>query len=171
MLKIVGISFFFVGGSVYDVYILFHRVIFIKLTKIIHKYFFFPIKFYFQKCWWLQMHVWLLSLDFSPDSRRTSGLATVTAAVKSLPLYSVSNCHVTNCDCCVWEHIGNATLFFWTKTETAVVWTHSKAEKKTHSKHLKHCAGSDALGEMQQGVSVQTTWGIHLTNQCWRILK
>lgn len=32
-----------------------------------------------------------------------SGLATVTAAVKSLPLYSVSNCQVTNWDCWLWN--------------------------------------------------------------------
>lgn len=54
-------------------------------------------------------HTWLLSLHFSPDSLRISGLATVTAAVKSLPLYSVSNCHVTNCDCCVYKDIENVT--------------------------------------------------------------
>lgn len=24
---------------------------------------------------------------------------------------------------------------------------------------------------MQEGVSIQTTWGIHLTNQCWGILN
>lgn len=38
-----------------------------------------------------------------PDSLRMSGLAKVIAAVKSLPLYSVSNCHVTNCACWVYK--------------------------------------------------------------------
>lgn len=42
-------------------------------------------------------------LRFAPDSLKMSGLAIVTAAVKSPPLYSASNCHVTNCDCTVWK--------------------------------------------------------------------
>lgn len=37
--------------------------------------------------------------------------------------------------------------------------------------HLKHCSGSHALSEMQQSVGVQTTWGVHLPNQRWSILR
>lgn len=37
--------------------------------------------------------------------------------------------------------------------------------------HLKHCSGSHALSEMQQSVGVQTTWGVHLPDQRWSILR
>lgn len=58
---------------------------------------------YFSK--YAKKHVFIWDCHFSPDSLRMSGLATVTAAVKSLPLYSVSNCHVTNWDCWVWNTV------------------------------------------------------------------
>lgn len=57
----------------------------------------------------------------SPDSLRTSGLATVTAAVKSLPLYSVSNCQVTNWDC--WVYI--ATRIKENKNKLFVILSYS----------------------------------------------
>lgn len=48
-------------------------------------------------------------------------------------------------------------------------WLQGKRQKL--ESHLEHCSGSYTLSEMQQSVSVQTTWRVHLTDQCWGILK
>lgn len=58
----------------------------------------------------------------SPDSLRMSGLATVTAAVKSFPLYSVSNCHVTNWDCWVWNTINSSNMKLFADNSGRFVW-------------------------------------------------
>lgn len=44
-------------------------------------------------------------------------------------------------------------------------------ESQTLESHLEHCSGSYTLSEMQQSVSVQATWRVHLTNECRSILK
>ena len=53
---------------------------------------------------------------------------------------------------------------FWEKNQTNL-------QQQKLRPHLEYCSSSNALSEVQQSVSVQTTWGVHLTNQCWGILQ
>lgn len=102
-------------------------------------------------------------LNISPDSLRISGLATVTAAVKSLPLYSVSNCQVTNWDCWVYSTISIRQEYRSCCHKTLSILTLSmecqkiQKEKQVLESNLKHRPSSHTLGKMQQSVSVQTT--------------
>lgn len=63
----------------------------------------------------------------------------------------------------------NCSVYF-VLSKVTVQWQPCR-KRQTLGSHLKHCSGSYALSEMQQSVSVQTAWRVHLANQCWGILK
>lgn len=44
-------------------------------------------------------------------------------------------------------------------------------ERQVLESYLEHRPSSHTLREMQQSVSVQTTRRVHLTNQCWSVLR